>query len=150
MPPTRADRLPHMTNLPAPVPTRTLTLHARKQPLVGASWVAPVVLLDGHRFPLQWGTQNFTIPAERPVHVQCEMPWIFTYGRAAAIVQPGNIAELEYSPPSSQWFAAEIGAPGTTKTRGTWLVWLLLGLVVFFAGGSLLLSTLSLGMSLSN
>ena len=136
-----------MTFAAAPVPTRTLTLHARKQPFIATSWVAPVVLLDGHRFPLAWGTQKFTIPADRPVHVQCEMPWIFTYGRAAAVVQPDNIPELEYSPPSTQWFSGEIGAPGSTKTRGTWVVWTALGVIAFFLIGGLLLSMLSLGRS---
>ena len=123
-----------MTDFAAPIPTRTLTLHARKQPLLASSWVAPVVLLDGNRFALGWGTQQFTIPADRPVHVQCEMPFLFTYGRAIAVIQPNQIPELEYSPPASQWFQGEIGAPGTTATRGTWSIWLALSIpVVGFA-----------------
>jgi len=121
----------------APIPTRTLVLHSRKQPFIGMSWVAPVVLLDGNRFALGWGTQRYTIPADRPVHVQCEMPYLFTYGRAIAILQPDNIPELEYSPPSSQLFAGEIGAPGTTRTRGTWLVWTLMGVIGLVALASL-------------
>lgn len=122
-------KLPVMTDFAAaPIPTRTLTLHARKQPLVASSWVAPVVLLDGNRFALGWGTQRYTIPADRPVHIQCEMPFLFTYGRAIAVLEPNQIPELEYSPPASQWFQGEIGAPGTTKTRGTWSIWLALGI----------------------
>ena len=96
------------------------------------SWVEPVVLLDGNRFTLPWGTHRYTVPADRPVHIQCEMPFLFTYGRAIAVLQPNQIPELEYSPPVSQWFQAEIGAPGTTKTRGTWSIWLALGIP--FAG----------------
>ena len=115
--------------MPQQIPTRTLTLIAKKQPLIATSWVAPDVLLDGHRFRLAWGPNLLTIPADRPVHVQCEMPFIFTYGRAVALLQPNHLPELEYSPPASQWFQGEIGAVGTTKTNGTWLIWTLLGVL---------------------
>jgi len=132
---------------PAAIPTRTLTLNVRKQPLIATSWVAPIVLLDGHRFQLGWGPQVLTIPADRPVHVQCEMPFIYTYGRAIAVLQPNQLPELEYSPPSLNFFAGEIGAPGATKTRGTWLVWSLLGFLGLFVFGSIILSAVSIGMS---
>lgn len=115
--------------MPQQIPTRTLTLIAKKQPLIATSWVAPVVLLDGHRFSLAWGPNVLTIPADRPVYVQCEMPFLYTYGRASALLQPNHLPELEYSPPATQWFAGEIGAVGTTKTNGTWLVWTMLGVV---------------------
>jgi hypothetical protein len=120
--------MPHDAT-PQQVPTRNLTLVAKKQPLIATSWVAPVVLLDGYRFQLAWGPNILTIPADRPVHVQCEMPFIYTYGRAVALLQPNHLPELEYSPPATQWFAGEIGAAGTTKTNGTWLVWAMLGVL---------------------
>lgn len=132
--------------MPQQIPTRTLTLVARKQPLIATSWVAPVVLLDGYRFQLAWGPNVLTIPADRPVHVQCEMPFIFTYGRASAVLQPNHLPELEYSPPSSQWFPGEIGAIGTTKTNGTWLIWTMLGIVgavIVLGFGGLVLGVLS-------
>jgi len=118
-----------MTDQPAIVPVRTLTINSRKLPLIATSWVAPIVLLDGNRFPLGWGVRTFTVPADRPVHIQCEMPYIFSYGRAAAILEQQHVAELEYSAPALAWFGGEIGAPGTTKTRGTWAVWLMMGVL---------------------
>lgn len=132
---------------PAVIPTRTLSLTVRKQPLIATSWVTPVVLLDGYRFQLGWGTQNLTIPADRPVHVRCEMPYLYTYGTADALLQPNQIAALEYSPPSMAGFAGEIGAPGTTTHRGTWLIWVLLGVIGFFVLGGIALAAVSSVMS---
>ncbi|TQM57585.1 hypothetical protein FB466_2579 [Klugiella xanthotipulae] len=100
-------------------PLRTLVLHSRKLPAILTPWVVPVVLLDGQQFPLGWGTQRYTIPADRPVHVQCEMPFIIRYGKAAVVLTPGSEpAQLEYSAPASQWTRGQLGAPGTTKTTG--------------------------------
>jgi len=134
------------SSAPAAIPTRTLTLNVRKQPLVATSWVAPIVLLDGNRFQLGWGPQILTIPADRPVHVQCEMPFIYTYGRAIAVLQPNQLPELEYSPPSMNFFPGEIGAPGTTKTRGTWLLWSMLGFLGLVVFGSIILSAVSIAL----
>jgi hypothetical protein len=141
--------MPHDA-MPQQIPTRTLTLIAKKQPLIARGWVAPVVLLDGYRFQLTWGPNVLTIPADRPVHVQCEMPFIFTYGRASAVLQPNHLPELEYSPPATQWFSGEIGAVGTTKTNGTWLVWTMVGLGGTLVTLSLIAGVLSLALSLSS
>lgn len=133
---TLGDKLPLMTEDASPeqIPSRRLNLITRKQPTIATSWVAPVVLLDGHRFPLAWGPNELTIPADRPVHVQCEMPFVRSYGSASTVLQPNQLPELEYSPPSSQWFAGEIGAPGTTKTNGTWFIWAIVGVLVIVIG----------------
>jgi hypothetical protein len=121
---------------PQQSPTRTLTLVAKKQPLIATSWVSPVAVVAGERFPLAWGPNTLTIPADRDVYVHCEMPFVRSYGSASTVLQPNQLAELEYSPPSSQWFQGEIGAPGTTKTNGTWFIWAMVGvLVVIVAAG---------------
>jgi hypothetical protein len=125
------------------VPTRTITIDSRKLPLIATSWVSPVVLLDGHRFPLGWGPRVFTVPADRPVHIQCEMPYLYTYGRASAVLEPHHIPELEYSAPAMAFFTAEMGAPGTTATRGMWALWLMLGV------GLLALTLGAVGVALS-
>jgi hypothetical protein len=127
-----------MTDASPQIPTRTLTLFAKKQPLIATSWVAPVALLDGHRFPLAWGPNALTIPADRPVHVRCEMPFVRSYGSASTVLQPDQLPELEYSPPSSQWFQGEIGAPGTTKTNGTWFIWAMAGVLAIVVGSAIL------------
>jgi hypothetical protein len=142
------DAMPHDA-MPQQVPTRTLTLIAKKQPFIATSWVSPVVLLDGYRFPLAWGPNILTIPADRPVHVQCEMPFIFTYGRASAVLQPNHLPELEYSPPATQWFSGEIGAVGTTKTNGTWFVWTMVAVVCALVTLSLTATVLSLALTSS-
>ena len=120
---------------PGVVPTRTITIDSRRLPRIATSWVAPVVLLDGHRFPLGWGPRAFTVPADRPVRVQCEMPYIFTYGRAEVVLEPHDAPELEYSAPATQWFAAELGAPGTTTTRGVWVLWLMIAVLTAIVVG---------------
>jgi hypothetical protein len=78
------------------------------------------------------------------------MPFIFTYGRASAVLQPNHLPELEYSPPATQWFSGEIGAAGTTKTNGTWLVWTMVGLGGTLVTLSLIAGVLSLALSLSS
>jgi len=112
------------------IPTRTLTITARKQAVIAMTWTEPVVVLDGHRFPLPWGTHAFTIPADRPVRVHCEMPYLYTYGRAAIVLEPHHLPQLEYSPPANQFRQGELGAPGTTGVRHGRTYWIVAGILV--------------------
>jgi hypothetical protein len=115
--------------------TRTLTLTAVRPPVIAWSWISPFAVIDGVRHALAWGSQSFTIASDRPVTVQCEQSrGKATGARATAVLLPEHHAELDYSPSATHWFAAEIGAPGTTRTRGTWSVWLALGLFVAILG----------------
>jgi hypothetical protein len=122
---------------PAAIPTRNIVIHAKKLPLLLTPWTPPSVLLDGNRFPMQWGANVFTIPTDRPVHVQCQMPSIITYGVAAVVVEPFHTPELEYSPPGNQWFPGELGAPGTTNHRGSALTYSVLGVLGLVVVGAI-------------
>jgi hypothetical protein len=132
---------------PAAIPTRNIVIHAKKLPLLLSPWTPPSVLLDGNAFPMHWGTNVFTIPADRPVHVQCQMPFIITYGIAAVVVEPFHAPELEYSPPGNKWFPGELGAPGTTNHRGSWLTYSVLGLLglVVLGGIAAIIATIAFG-----
>lgn len=110
-------------------PLRTLVIVYRKPPLIFRSFTSPRVRIDGYQFQLGWGESRFTIAADRPVNVECFMPWIGEYGQAGAVLPAGTDVVLEYSPSVTWMYKGQLGLPGTTHTAGIPLVSVALGFV---------------------
>jgi hypothetical protein len=101
-----------------PTAWRTLTLDLKQPPWYGRTWLQPTVTIDGFASSAGWTRQQYQIPADRPVHVQCHVNYLWAYGKASAVLQPGHAPYLEYTAPAQAWFDGEIGAPGTTTAKG--------------------------------
>jgi hypothetical protein len=101
-----------------PTAWRTLTLDLKQPPWYARTWLQPTVTIDGFASSAGWSRQQYQIPADRPVHVQCHVNYLWSYGKASAVLQPGHAPHLEYAAPAQAWFDGDIGAPGTTTAKG--------------------------------
>jgi hypothetical protein len=133
-----------------PTSWRTLTVDLKQPPWYGYTWLKPTVTIDGYSYGAQWTRCSYQVPADRPVHVQCHVNYLWEYGKAAAILQPNHMAHLEYTAPAQAWYPGDIGAPGTTQANGKGFA---IGILVVACAGllfalfGLALSILSLGMA---
>jgi len=61
-------------------------------------FVSPVILINGQKVPLKWGTVPVPVPPGQ-YHVVMYFPWMFTDGcktQAAIPVHPGHMTILRY------------------------------------------------------
>lgn len=114
---------------------RRLELTLRKPRFVPYGPLKPTVVIDGRGQPGQWGTGTWQVAADAPTEISV---FIFNrmwrFGHAASVVAPGQEA-LEYRAPALAFLDGELGNPGSTRTRGAWLLaggaLLVVGLLVF-------------------
>lgn len=105
---------------PGPITAwRTLDLHTSKPPLAGYwSMIPLVVRIDGFEHRPSWGWSQFTVPADRPVQVSCSMAWLWEFGRADYLVQPGEAPSLDYIAPAQQWVSGSLAPRGQAVIKG--------------------------------
>lgn len=101
-----------------PTSWRTLTLDLKQPPWYGWTWLQPTVTIDGFAYSAGWTRLHYTVPADRPVYVQCHVNYLWEYGKAATTLDPRQQPHLEYTAPAQAYFRGDIGAPGNTKANG--------------------------------
>ncbi|PSL39099.1 hypothetical protein CLV49_2731 [Labedella gwakjiensis] len=130
-----------------PTSFRTLTLDLKNAPWYGWTFLQPTVTIDGFRYSAGWSRMQYQVPADRPVYVQCHVAYLWEYGKAATTLQPNQNPHLEYTVPSNAWVAGDIGAPGTTTSKGKGLT---IGVLCFLGAvivGSIGLAIISIALA---
>jgi hypothetical protein len=136
---------------PQPV-TAWQTLHLfTSKPSWTGYWpnIPLTVRIDGVGYRPPWGHSQFTIPADRPVHVSCSMAWLMEFGSDSYVVHPGQPAQLDYLAPAQQWVSGSLEPRGQAVVNGRGLqigVFVVAGALVT---GSVLTTILSVAAALS-
>lgn len=122
---------------PTPPPvTAWQTLHLTTAKPKGAGYwpqIPVVVRIDGYEYRPGWGTSQYTIPADRPVRVQCSMAWLWEFGNAEIVIVPGQPPVLDYLAPAQQWSGGSLAPRGQAIVKGRAIqivTYAVLGLVV--------------------
>ena len=128
-----------------PTSWRILTMDLKQPPWYGYTWLKPTVTIDGFAYGAEWKRCTYQVPADRPVHVQCHVNYLWEYGKAALTLQPNQQPHLEYTAPAQAYFSGDIGAPGTTQANGKGVAIGILAVaaVVLFGAISLLTTTIA-------
>ncbi|HEY9292616.1 MAG TPA: hypothetical protein VIP98_15140 [Microlunatus sp.] len=92
-----------------PGPTGQLILQLRR-PWGSMGMITPSVRIDGFPATVQWGRNEFTVPAG-PRRVEASASYLWQYGRASDTVpvQPGRQVEVHYTPPVFTMMSGRIG-----------------------------------------
>ncbi|WP_121251413.1 hypothetical protein [Nocardioides ferulae] len=96
-------------------PKRVLELVCRRGLMSGAG---VEVSIDGRAYPMPWGTTRFEVPADRPVSVGVRQTIRGGAGQAHKVLAPQEPPVLEYRGPAHLSQPGDLGAPGTTRSRG--------------------------------
>ncbi|RUR01034.1 hypothetical protein [Labedella endophytica] len=148
-PQQQAQPTPHQPQ-GQPTSWRTLTIDLKQPPWYGWTWLQPTVTIDGFAYSAGWTRLNYTVPAGRPVYVQCHVNYLWEYGKAATTLDPRQQPHLEYTAPAQAYFPGDIGAPGTTKANGKGVA---IGILCFFGAIIVLmlgLLVLSVGLAVAS
>lgn len=91
----------------------------------------PTCKINGYPVPTRYGAQDLEVWAG-PNRIELESQWMRTFGQAAMDVDvaPGQVVDVFYAAPASQWAKGKIGH--TKQPRyGVWAMFGCLGLIAF-------------------
>jgi hypothetical protein len=103
--------------------------------------ITPTVRINGYPVPAHYGENYLEVHPGRN-EISASARWLREYGQAAYVVDvaPGAVVDVWYAAPVSQFHKGAMG-PVKQRTPGTVVLWLVLGFVVLFVTGVVLLAT---------